>query len=69
VVDTQRDLAIRRGGNPILYTIDTYNNMLLRYDVNQAAFAQYDPEALGFDPEAISTAAAVGERVGLVVIP
>jgi hypothetical protein len=66
---TQRDLAIRRGGNPILYTIDTQNNMLLRYDVGQSSLGQYDPDAWGFDPESISTAGFDGERVGLVVIP
>jgi hypothetical protein len=68
---TQRDLAIRRGPNPILYTIDTRNNSLLRVDLTQdpTHFWEYDPEAVGANPEAISTDGAIGERVGLVVIP
>jgi hypothetical protein len=69
---TQRDLAIRRGGNPILYTIDTYNNMLLRYDVGNRILSPLYPDTTqGYDPESISNRGrgAYGERVGLVVIP
>jgi hypothetical protein len=64
------DLAIRRGGNPILYTIDTENNMLLRYDVGQQVLSELFPDAdLGMDPESISIDFSNGERVGLVVMP
>ncbi len=64
------DLAIRRGGNPILYTIDTDNNMLLRYDVGQQVLSELFPDpAQGMDPESISIFESDGERVGLVVMP
>ncbi len=64
------DLAIRRGGNPILYTIDTYNNMLLRYDVGQQILSELFPDPdQGMDPESISIDLSDGERVGLVVMP
>jgi hypothetical protein len=66
----QSDLAIRKGVFPVLYTIDTYNNVLLGCYVGQPnVIAEFDPAAGGFDPEAISTAGFYGERVGLVVIP
>lgn len=64
------DLAIRRGGNPILYTIDTENDMLLRYDVGQQVLSELFPDsAQGMDPESISINGFNGERVGLVVMP
>jgi hypothetical protein len=67
---TQSDLAIRRGGNPILYTIDTRNDMLLRYDVGQGILTELFPDTtVGVNPEAISLEGEDGERVGLVVIP
>jgi len=62
------DLALRRGGAPIVYTIDTLNDVVFRYDVNNTAPLRMSPEA-GYDSEAVSTAASKGERVGLVVIP
>jgi len=62
------DLALRRGGAPIVYTIDTLNDVVFRYDVNNTAPLRMSPEA-GYDAEAVSTAASKGERVGLVVIP
>jgi len=66
---SQRDLAILKGGNPILYTIDTENNLLLWYDSLNGLFELFPDTTSGYDPEAISTDAATGERVGLVVIP
>jgi hypothetical protein len=64
------DLAIRKGGNPILYTIDTLGDMLLRYDTNQRVLSAFYPDTLaGQDPESISKAGVYGERVGLVVLP
>lgn len=64
------DLAIwRRGPNQsILYTIDTQNNQVFRYDVAQSAPWRMSPES-GYDPGAVSTEGSMGERVGLVVIP
>lgn len=64
------DLAIRKGGNPILYTIDTLGDMLLRYDANMQVMSEFYPDTLsGQDPESISKADVYGERVGLVVLP
>ncbi|MGD8414430.1 MAG: hypothetical protein PVF33_09370 [Candidatus Latescibacterota bacterium] len=63
------DLAIwRRGTQSILYTIDTLNDVVFRYDVAQAAPLRMAPTT-GYDPEAVSTVSSQGERVGLVVIP
>jgi hypothetical protein len=68
----QRDLAIwvRPSGNPLLYTLDTLNDMLLRYDVFQGLLAELYPDTTaGFDPESLSKSNVWGERVGLVVLP
>jgi hypothetical protein len=68
----QRDLAIwvRPSGNPMLYTVDTLNDMLLRYDVYMGQLVELFPDTLsGYDPESISKSGVWGERVGLVVLP
>jgi hypothetical protein len=64
------DLAIREGGNPILYTVDTLGDMLLKYDTVNRVLSEFYPDTLaGQDPESLSLKAAFGERVGLVVLP
>jgi hypothetical protein len=63
------DLAIwRRGTQSILYTIDTLNNLVFRYDVAQTVPLYMSPTT-GYHPESVSTVGSKGERVGLVVIP
>jgi len=66
----QNDLAIQQGNN-LLYTIDTFNNKLLFYNIGQGVLTEMLPDTLmGYDPEAISTDQSGGiERVGLVVLP
>lgn len=65
----QSDLAIQPGID-FLYTIDTWNNMLLVYDVGQQTLSEMFPDTLsGYDAEAISTDFSSGERVGLAVLP
>lgn len=64
------DLAIRPGATPILYTIDTFNDMLLRYSTNSQILTEFFPDTTaGYDPESISRADSYGERVGLVLLP
>lgn len=65
------DLAIKKGSSPILYTIDTWNDLVFRYDTQGVGFPweMFPDTTQGYDPESISTKGAYGERVGLVVIP
>ena len=65
------DLAIKKGTYPILYTIDTWNDLVFRYDTQGVGFdlEMFPDTTQGYDPESISTRGAYGERVGLVVIP
>lgn len=67
----QRDLAIRPANTfPILYTIDTLNDMLLVYYTDLGELFELFPDTLsGNDPESISKKGVFGERVGLVLLP
>lgn len=63
----QNDLAIDREFS-FLFTVDTLNDVLLVYDINQQSLVTLSPDILTH-PEAISTTGSFGERVGLVVLP
>lgn len=68
----QNDLALwqRNAVEVILFTVDTQNDVLLAFRIPEMEFVELPPDvAGGTDPESISTVPAVGERVGLVVLP
>ena len=65
----QNDLAIQQNID-FLYTIDTLNDLLVQYDINQQVLSVWFPDTQsGDDPESISRADMPDERVGLVVLP
>jgi hypothetical protein len=65
----QNDLAIQQNID-FLYTIDTLNDLLIQYDINQQVLSVWFPDTLsGYDPESISRTGIPDERVGLVVLP
>jgi sugar lactone lactonase YvrE len=68
----QRDLAIWRADQGVLFTIDTLNNVLLSWSISQQGLTEFpvDPAA----PEALSLNdgdgnPVGGERIGLSVLP
>jgi hypothetical protein len=65
----QNDLAIQQNID-FLYTVDTLNDVLVQYDINQQVLSVWFPDTLsGYDPESISRTGMIDERVGLVVLP
>jgi len=62
----QNDLAIRPGGNPLLFTIDTDHGTLLLYDTLQQILFELPPAG---DQESISTPDRGRYRIGLVMLP
>lgn len=65
----QDDLAIAQlgGPTPVLYTLDTLNNVILLYNINTDELVEIDPDS-NTDPNAASKEDS-GERVGLSVLP